>query len=222
MIDTEESGVLDDVHAFLVAVVWMGAPVDIGQKASGLAKPAFFRGFLDVHGFHESAGPIAELPGMAGRAGEELIELRRRDEQRILPALLHVEHFIKQPFPHAGRRNHDFAWPRPANDLVEHDGAIGKKRPPRRADRVDRNQRFGIRPFDEAREIGGVGGGDDIAVGHGERIIALAHVQLGERPPGAADRVESASREPLGDGRPGQCLADNLDRRARRTSRGVH
>jgi hypothetical protein len=42
MIDAEESGVLDDVHAFLVAVVWVRAPVDIGQKASGMAKPAFF------------------------------------------------------------------------------------------------------------------------------------------------------------------------------------
>jgi hypothetical protein len=121
---------------------------------------------------------------MAGRAGEEAIELRRRDEQRVLPALLRVEHFIKQPFPHAGRGNHDFARPRPANDLVEHDRAIGKKWAARRADRVDRNQRFGIRPFDDAREIGGVEGGNDIAVGHGERIIALAHVQLGERPLG--------------------------------------
>ncbi len=179
-----------------------------------MAKPAFFRGFLGMHRFNKTVGPSAELPGMAGRAREELVEFGRRGQQGILPALLDVEHFIKQPLPHAGCRNHDFARPGPANDLLEHDGAIGEKRPPRRVYGIDRNQRFRVRPLDEAREIGGVAGRNDIAVGHGKRIIALAHVQLGECPPGAAHRVESAPREPLGDARPGQCLADNLDRRA--------
>jgi len=40
MIDAEEGGVLDDVHAFLMAVVRVRAPMDIGQQAGGMAKPA--------------------------------------------------------------------------------------------------------------------------------------------------------------------------------------
>jgi len=98
MIDAEEGGVLDDVHAFLMAVVRVRAPMDIGQQAGGMAKPAFFLSFLIEQRLHEAVGPITELLGMAWRAEKSRLNCAAATKQRILFSLRRVEHFVEKTF----------------------------------------------------------------------------------------------------------------------------
>ena len=55
-------------------------------------------------------------------------------------------------------------------------------------------ERVDLAPGDHAAEVGGLVGVDRIVVHDVQRVAALAHVQAGERAPGAADRIEGPAR----------------------------
>ena len=81
---------------------------------------------------------------------------------------------------------------------LEHERAIGEQRPARRRDRVDADPASRRRRRSTSRRKSSTSSRrDDVAVHHVQRIAALRHVQLRERPPGAADRVEGAPLEPV-------------------------
>ncbi len=150
------------------------------------------------------------------------MSLARGDDQRVLPALIAIEHFIKQAFANAGGGNGDFLRLGLAQNFVEHDGAIGEQRAAGRRDGFDRDQRIGVGALDEPGKIGGLHGGDRVAMHDAHEIIALAHMQSGERAPCSADGIERAAAQAFENFGLAQRLAHDFHRRLRRLVRGIH
>ena len=84
---------------------------------------------------------------------------------------------------------------------------------------VDRLAVDAQRQLREGRRLAGL---DAVIVHHVERIVALAHMQPGERAPGAANGVEGAPAQFGERPRLGERLARDAAGVSRRTFRGVH
>ena len=110
-----------------------------------------------------------------------------------LLALLGVEQRIEQALAHAERREHHVARLGLADDVLEHQRGIRQQRTAGRVHHLDLRQRFRIDPPHQAGEFQRLLGADDVAVHDVQRIAGLRHVQLRQRAPGAADRVEGAA-----------------------------
>ena len=100
MIDRDERGVGDDVERLLAAIVGMRPPTDVGEQARGMAQPPFVGGLVEPGGGHEPVGPFDQLLAMGGRARAQHVELAGGREQRVLVALLGVEHRIQEALAH--------------------------------------------------------------------------------------------------------------------------
>ena len=74
--------------------------------------------------------------------------------------------------------------------LLEHRGAVGQQRPAVARDDLDRVERVDVAARHHAAEVRRLVRLDAIVVHDVQRIALLAHVQPGERAPGAADGVE--------------------------------
>ncbi len=114
-------------------------------------------------------------------------------EQRVLPLLFGVEQRIEQAFAHAERGEHHVARLGLAHDVLEHQRRIGQQRTAGGVHHLDLRQALRIDAPHQPRELQRLLGADHIAVHDMQRIAGLRHVQMRERAPGAADRVEVAA-----------------------------
>ncbi len=193
MVNRDESGIGDDVERLLAAIVGMRAPADVGQEAGGVTQPPLVRGLVEARGGHEAVGPGDQFLAVRGRARAQDVELAGGGHQRVLAALLAVEHRIEQALAHPKRRDHDILRLRDFDQVLEHERGIGEQWTPRVGDHLDLRQRFRADPVHQAREIIGLPGRDDVAVHDVQGIALLPHVQPCERAPSAADRVKGAA-----------------------------
>ena len=83
-----------------------------------------------------------------------------------------------------------------ADDLGEHHGAEGQKLAALLRHGLDARQQFDRAAADLTAELQRHLGRHGVVVHHPQRIVGLMHVQLGERAPGAADRIERPPGEP--------------------------
>ncbi len=203
MIERDEGAVGDDVERLLAAIVGMRAPADVGEEAGGVPQPPLLRGLVETRGRHERVGPGDELLAMGGRARAQEVELARRRDQRVLGALLGVEHGIEQPLAHAERGDHDVLRLGDAHQVLEHQRGIGEQRAASIGHHLDLREHFRVDAVHEVGELERLLGRQHVAVHHMQRISDLPHVQARERAPGAADGVEGAALaggEQLGSG----------------------
>ena len=150
---------------------------------------------------------------MARGAGAQDIELARGHKQRILAALPIIQAFIQTPFAHTEYGNDNFPRAGLADNFFQHDSAISQQRAARGRNRGNRHQRIGIYPLNQRRKIHGIARGNGVAMHDMERIIALAHMQLGQSAPCAADRIKCAVMEMLQGRGFVKRIAHNFDRR---------
>ena len=159
---------------------------------------------------------------MTGRARAQKIIFTRRLKQRIARLHFRVQLLIKQAFAQAADRDHHLAGLAAPNDLLQHHRAIGERGTALRRYGAHGDQGFRIDALDQRGEIGGVARRNDIAMHHFERVIALAHVQFGERAPGAADRVKCPAAQFFQRRRLGQLLFGDALGVLDRTAGGIH
>src|SRR5581483_1205712 len=101
VIGGEESVVGDDVERLLATIVWMRAPADVGEQASGMPQPLFLRRFIEPSRGHEAIGPLDHLLAMARRARTEDVEIGSGGDEAVLLSFLSAQQRIEQPFPDA-------------------------------------------------------------------------------------------------------------------------
>ena len=193
MVDADEGRMRDDAQRLLAAVVGMRAPADVGHQAGGVAQPLLLGILVDAGRRHEGVGPADQLLAVLRRARAQPVQLLGGGEQRVLLALLGVEQRIQQPLAHAERREHHLARLGLAHDVLQHQRGVGQQRTAGGVHHLDLRQRVRIDPVHQPGEFQRLLGADDVAVHDVQRIAHLRHVQLRQRPPGAADRVEGAA-----------------------------
>ena len=118
-----------------------------------MAQPPLLGGLVEPGRGHEAVGPGDQLLAMRGRARAQHVELLRRGDQRILAALVGVEHRIEQALAHAERGDHDVLRARDVDQMLQHQRRIGEQRPPRVGHHLDLRQRLGVHPMHEAGEV---------------------------------------------------------------------
>jgi hypothetical protein len=189
----------------------MGAPADIGQEAGGVAVAALVLGFGQLDGADERSVHSHSSSPWRGRAGAQQVEVGCRRDERIGALAVAVELVEQQALADAERGDRDLPGLPHANDLFEHHGAVGEERPARLGDLLDILQGLGIDPLDQLQKIEAVLRAHGVAMHHMERVIPGRHVELGERAPGTADRIEGAASQARKlVGRTGERIAHDL------------
>ena len=222
MIDADDGRIGEKIERQIGAIIRRCPPADVAEQAGGVAQAYFLRRFLDMARRHEGVAPTDQVFAMAGRAGAQQIILARRFHEWIARPQVVAQLLVEQAFAQAAGGNDHLARLSAPDDLLQHHGAIGERRTALRRNRPDGDQRICVDPLDQRGEIGGVARRDDIAMHNFERIIALTHMQLGERAPGSADRVKGAATQTVEWKGAGQLLPGDAQRGLGRAAGGVH
>ncbi len=113
-----------------------------------------------------------------------------RNDERIAALFLGAEKIEKEPFADAEGRHDDPRRAHRLDDLIEHSGAVGEERAAIARHHLHRVYRVDIPAEKHAAKLRCLAGLDFVVMHDMEGVALLAHVEPGQRPPGAADRVE--------------------------------
>ena len=108
MIDPAEARVGDRIDALLAAVIGMGSPADVGQKACRMPEAAFICRLLSRVG-EELIGPTAELEGMLDGSGPQRGVILAEADQRIAGLLEGRQEAVDQAFANSEDGEYDLA-----------------------------------------------------------------------------------------------------------------
>ena len=75
MIDIDEGRLRDHPEWTFGAIVWMGAPANIGKQAGGVSQALLSGGLSEALMREQLVGPIDELQFVIGRAGVAATEI---------------------------------------------------------------------------------------------------------------------------------------------------